>query len=418
MSRRSSPSLPPPREPSRAAVSAVAPGPGPAPRAALPLEGIVVLDLSRVLAGPYATQLLGDLGAEVWKVERPGAGDETRTWGPPFVAGESAYFLSVNRNKKSAALDFGVPADRDALLRAARAADIVVENFLPGDLAPFGLDAASLRAAHPELVTCSITGFGQDGPYASLPGYDAVLQGFTGLMSITGESDGPPLKVGVAVVDVMTGVHAAAAILASLVGRLRGRGGAALDIALFEVGVAALVNQAQAALVADGAPARRHGNAHPHIVPYQTFETASGAIVIAVGNDAQWRRLCAALELDALARDERLATNPGRMLLRAQVVDAIARRLSARPAAEWLERLRDARVPSGAVRDLAEVVRDPALRARDMIRDATLDPAAGDAGHAVPLFGAPWLASGERPPLHLPPPRLGQHTDEFRARFR
>src|SRR5437867_6932027 len=286
---------------------------------ALPLEGLTVLDLSRVLAGPYATQILGDLGADVWKIERPGTGDETRAWGPPFVDGTSAYYLSVNRNKKSVALDLDTAPGRAAARRAALAADVVVENFLPGDLARLGLDLAILRREKPALVTCSITGFGQSGPYADLPGYDAVLQGFTGLMSITGEESGPPLKVGVAVVDVMTGAHAAAAVLAALVGVFRGRGGAALDLSLFEVGVASLVNVAQSAL-ATGQPARRHGNAHPTIVPYQTFETADGPMVVAVGNDAQWRRLCAELGPPDLAARAAWAGNPDRVLHRAEVV--------------------------------------------------------------------------------------------------
>lgn len=379
---------------------------------AQPLEGLLVLDLSRVLAGPYATQLLGDLGAEVWKVERPGSGDETRAWGPPFVAGASAYYLAVNRNKRSAALDFTDPDDRAALRRAAQRADVLVENFLPGDLEPFGLDPATLRRGRPELVTCSITGFGQDGPYAALPGYDAVLQGFTGLQSVTGEPGGPALKVGVALVDVLTGAHAAAAILAALVGRLRGGGGAALDVALFEVGVASLVNVVQGTL-ATGEPARRHGNAHPHIVPYQTFEAADGSLVIAVGNDAQWTRLCEALGLDALAADPRLAANPGRVLHREEVVEALGAVLRGAPRDRWLERLRAARVPAGAVRDTLEVARDPALAGRDLVRRAALP----GSGAAVDLLGAPWLADGVRPPLRLPPPALGQHTDEFRARF-
>ncbi len=324
-----------------------------------------------MLAGPYATQILGDLGAEVWKVERPGNGDETRAWGPPFLDGESAYFLSVNRNKKSVALDLESAAGRAAVDRAARAADVVVENFLPGDLARLGLDLAALRRERPSLVTCSITGFGQSGPYADLPGYDAVLQGFTGLMSITGAADGPPVKVGVAVVDVMTGAHAAAAILAALVGVFRGRGGAALDLALFEVGVASLVNVAQSAL-ATGAPARRHGNAHPTIVPYQTFEAADGPLVVAVGNDAQWRRLCAVLGPPDLAGRADWALNPERVLRRAEVVAELTRRLAARPRAEWLERLREARVPGargarGARRPRARGARHgapPAVRGR------------------------------------------------------
>lgn len=375
-----------------------------------PLAGVTVLDLSRVLAGPYATQMLGDMGADVWKVERPGTGDETRGWGPPFIGGASAYFLSVNRNKKSAALDFGDPAHRAALLRAAGRADIVVENFLPGALDAHGIGPARLRDGNPDLVVCSITGYGQDGPYATRPGYDAVLQGFTGLMSITGPADGPACKVGVALVDVLTGAHAAAAILGAYAGRLRGRGGAHLDVALFEVGVASLVNVTQAAL-ATGAPARRHGNAHPQIVPYQTFEAADGAIVVAVGNDAQWARLCGAIGLPELAADGRFAANAGRVLHRGEVVGKLAACFATRPRDAWLERLSQARVPAGPVREVHEVVADPALAARGMIH-------AAPTGSTRPaLFGAPWRDSGRRPALRLPPPALGAHTAEFLERF-
>jgi crotonobetainyl-CoA:carnitine CoA-transferase CaiB-like acyl-CoA transferase len=370
-----------------------------------------VLDLSRVLAGPYATQMLGDLGAEVWKIERPGPGDETRAWGPPFVAGTSAYYLSVNRNKKSAALDFGNARELAAVRAAARVADVVVENFLPGHLARFGLDAATLRRERPELVVCSITGFGQDGPYAELPGYDAVLQGFTGLMSITGEEHGPPLKVGVATVDVMTGAHAAAAILAALVGRFRHGRGAHLDLALFEVGVASLVNVSQAAL-ATGRPARRHGNAHPHIVPYQTFETADGALVIAVGNDEQWRRLCDALGAPEWRARTEWRDNPGRLGDREHLIREIASRLATRPRDHWLERLENARVPAGPVRELHEVVADPALRDRGMIQETVAAE-----GSRLALFNLPWKVDGVRPRLVHAPPALGQHTAEFLARF-
>jgi crotonobetainyl-CoA:carnitine CoA-transferase CaiB-like acyl-CoA transferase len=377
----------------------------------LPLEGLVVLDLTRVLAGPYATQMLGDLGAEVWKIERPTSGDETRAWGPPFVGGHSAYFLSVNRNKRSAALDFGRADDLAALRRAALAADVVVENFLPSALVPLGLDAASLRGSKPELIVCSVTGYGQDGPYAELPGYDAVLQGFTGLMSITGEAEGPPLKVGVALVDVLTGAHAASAILAALIGRLRGGGGAHIDVALFEVAVHAMVNVSQAALTT-GQPARRHGNAHPHIVPYQTFAASDGLFVLAVGNDDQWRRLCEALGDSRRADDPRSARNPDRVLHRTEVVDWLAREFEAQPRATWLERLRAARVPAGPVRDLHEVMADPVLAARGMVSRAAL---AG--GVATELLALPWRIEGERPPLRLPPPALGEQTAEFHARF-
>jgi crotonobetainyl-CoA:carnitine CoA-transferase CaiB-like acyl-CoA transferase len=377
----------------------------------LPLEGLVVLDLSRVLAGPYATQMFGDLGAEVWKVERPGSGDETRAWGPPFVGENSAYYLSVNRNKRSAALDFRNTDDLAAVKRAALAADVVVENYLPGALVPFGLDAASLLRARPDLVVCSITGFGQDGPYAELPGYDAVLQGFTGLMSITGEEDGPPTKVGVALVDVLTGVHAASGMLASLVGRLRGRGGAHLDVAMLEVGVHSLVNRSQAAL-STGQPARRWGNAHPHIVPYQTFAAADGLFVVAVGNDEQWRRLCVALGEPSRAEDPRTAKNPARILHRAEVIAWLVGRFARESREVWLERLRVERVPAGPVRDLHDVMADPALKARGMVSRAEVP-----GGVTTDLLALPWLIQGGRPPLRLPPPSVGQHTAEFRARF-
>lgn len=375
-----------------------------------PLAGLRVLDLSRVLAGPYASQLLGDLGADVWKIERPGAGDETRGWGPPFVGDTSAYFLSVNRNKRGAALSFDEPDARAAIRRAAADADVVIENFLPGTLAAFGLDAASLRAEHPALVVCSITGFGQSGPYVDRPGYDAVLQGFTGLMSVTGEAMGPPLKVGVALVDVLTGVHAATAILAALVGRLRGGAGAHLDVALFEVGVASLVNVAQAAR-STGAPARRHGNAHPHIVPYQTFAAADGALVVAVGNDGQWERLCAAVGRPEWGLRPEWSNNAGRVLHRDDVVRALAERFAGAPRATWIERLRAGGVPAGEVRDVAEVVRDPALETRGFVQPA------GPARPGVELFALPWMIDGARAPLRYAPPRLGEHTREFLERY-
>ncbi len=392
----------------RARVSAERAGP---PGPARPLAGLVVLDLSRVLAGPYATQLLGDLGATVWKVERPGSGDETRAWGPPFVGGTSAYFLSVNRNKRSAALDFADAAHRAALRRAAAAADVVVENFLPGALARFGLDPASLRREHPGLVVCSITGHGQDGPYAALPGYDAVLQGFVGLQSLTGDPDRPGFKVGVALVDVLAGAHAAAAVLAALVGRFRGGSGAHLDVALAEVGLHSLVNVAQSAL-STGAPARRHGNAHPHIVPYQTFQAADGAFVLAVGNDAQWRRVCDALGEPERGLDPRWAANPERVLRRDEVVGWLAGRFAGAPRAEWLERFHSAGVPAGPVREVHEAVADPALVARGMVAPRALAD-----GTVTPLLALPWRADGARPPVTLPPPALGQDTEAFLHAF-
>jgi crotonobetainyl-CoA:carnitine CoA-transferase CaiB-like acyl-CoA transferase len=376
-----------------------------------PLEGLTVLDLSRVLAGPYATQLLGDLGAAVWKVEQPGAGDETRAWGPPFVGDASAYYVSVNRNKRSAALDFGDPAHHAAILRAAARADVVVENFLPGALERFGLDAASLRRDHPELVACSITGFGQDGPYAQLPGYDAVLQGFVGLQAVTGQPDGPPTKVGVALVDVLSGIHAAAAILAALVGRFRSGRGAHLDVALYEVGVHALVNVSQGAL-STGQPARRQGNAHPHIVPYQTFAARDELFVLAVGNDAQWRRVCEAMGEPARGTDPRFAANPARVLHRADVVGWLAGRFASEPREAWLARFRAAGVPAGPVRNVLEAVTDPVLAARGLVAPHALPD-----GTVTPLFSLPWRADGVRAPVTLPPPALGQHTREFLREF-
>ncbi|NOT35034.1 MAG: CoA transferase [Candidatus Eisenbacteria bacterium] len=377
----------------------------------LPLEGVTVLDLSRVLAGPYATQMLGDLGADVWKLERPGSGDETRGWGPPFIGETSAYFLSVNRNKRSAAIDFEDAAQLAAVRNAARAADIVVENFLPGALVRFGLDAATLRREHPELIVCSITGYGQDGPWAMLPGYDAVLQGFVGLQSITGEADGPPLKVGVAVIDVMTGVHAAAAMLAAYIGRLRHGAGAHLDLSLVDVGIASLVNVAQAAL-STGKPARRYGNAHPQIVPYQTFEASDGALVVAVGNDEQWQRLCAAIGAPELGARIDWTTNAGRVLDRAEVIALIGSRLRGATCAEWMARFGAARVPAGPVREVADVVAEPELRRRGLVTEGV-----SGQGFNTALFNLPWKSDGSRPPLKFPPPALGQHTAEFMARF-
>jgi crotonobetainyl-CoA:carnitine CoA-transferase CaiB-like acyl-CoA transferase len=327
------------------------------------------------------------------------------------VGGASAYFLSVNRNKRSAALDFKDPVHNAALKNAAARADVVVENFLPGALEPFGLDAASLRRAHPALVVCSITGYGQDGPYASLPGYDAVMQGFVGLQSVTGTPEGPPLKVGVALIDVLTGAHAAAAILGALVGRFRHGVGAHLDIALAEVGVHSLVNVAQSAL-STGAPARRHGNAHPTIVPYQTFAASDGLFVLAVGNDAQWVRVCEAMGEPERATDARWTKNPERVLRRVEVVDWLAARFATAPREDWLARFRAAGVPVGPVREVHEALADPALAARGMVAPQTLPD-----GTRTPLMALPWQADGRRPPVERTPPALGQDTADFLAGF-
>ena len=374
------------------------------------LAGVRVLDLSRVLAGPYCTQLLADLGADVIKIEAPG-GDDTRGWGPPFVAGESAYFLSVNRGKRSVALDLRDARAAALVRRLALRSDVVVENFKVGDLARYGLDYASLCEVHPGVIYASITGFGQTGPRAREPGYDAALQAATGVMAMTGEPDRPPVKLGVAWIDVLTGVHAATGVLAALHARGASGEGAHLDLSLFEVTLASLVNQAQSALVTGRSP-ERLGSAHPNIVPYQAFEAADAALVVAVGNDAQFARLCAALELPDLAADARLSTNAGRVERRDLVVGALARRLRERPRAAWLELLSRAGVPATPVSGLADALVDPQTAARGTVV-AARHPAVGD----LPMVATPF-AHLARPggPLPRPepvaPPLLGQHTRE------
>ncbi len=299
----------------------------------LPLEGIRVLDLSRVLAGPYCSMLLADLGADVVKVERPGEGDETRTWGPPYAGGEAAYFLSVNRGKRSVAVDLARPEGRDVVRRLARGDRVVLENFRSGGAAKLGVGYDDLAAENPDLVYCSITGFGSDRD-PTRPGYDFVVQAESGLMAVTGEPDGPPLKVGVAVVDVLTGYAAATSILAALAGGH----GARLEVSLLDSALSALVNVAESTLVT-GAEPRRYGNAHPNIVPYQTFAAADGQLAVAAANDGLYRRLCAVLERPDLAHDPRFETNPARVEHREALIPELEREFSARPAAEWLERL-------------------------------------------------------------------------------
>jgi crotonobetainyl-CoA:carnitine CoA-transferase CaiB-like acyl-CoA transferase len=324
------------------------------------LTGLKVLDFTRVLAGPLCTMLLGDLGARVIKIERPGGGDETRGWGPPFDArGESAYYLSVNRNKWSLAADLDDPADQAMLRELAAGADVVVDNFRRGTLERRGLDPATLLAANPSLVWCTVTGFGPD---SDRPGYDFVVQAECGWMAITGEPDGPPMKVGVALADVLAGKDAAVAILGALLGVRRSpaplpAADRRLHVSLAASATAALVNVAQNALVT-GADARRWGNAHANLVPYQLFDAADRPIVVAVGSDAQWVACCRALGLDALAEDPELSTNTGRLAARDRVVTAITARIREQPAAHWAERLSRAGVPNGLVQTVLEALRD------------------------------------------------------------
>jgi crotonobetainyl-CoA:carnitine CoA-transferase CaiB-like acyl-CoA transferase len=326
------------------------------------LAGVRVLDLSRVLAGPWATQLLADLGAEVIKIEKPGEGDETRAWGPPWLenngAREAAYFLSANRGKRSVTIDIARPEGAVLVTRLAAQSDVLIENFKVGGLAKYGLDYASLAAANPGLVYCSITGFGQDGPYADRPGYDFVIQAMGGLMSLTGDAEGAPMKAGVALTDLVTGLYAANAIQAALRHRDRTGQGQHIDVALLDVQVAALANQALNYLVS-GANPRRWGNAHPNIAPYQSFATLDGDIAIAAGNDGQFARLCEVLGLRELPADPRFTGNAERVVNRAALIAALQAAFAADTTAEWLKRLHAAGVPAGAVNRLDAVFADP-----------------------------------------------------------
>lgn len=352
------------------------------------LHGTRVLDLSRVLAGPLCTMILGDLGADVIKVERPASGDDTRGWGPPFdEGGESAYFLSVNRNKLSVAADLEDTRDVGLLRRLAATADVVVDNFRRGTLERRGLDPEALLRERPELVWCTITGF---GPESERPGYDFVVQAECGWMAITGEPDGDPMKIGVALADVIAGKDAAIGILAALVARQRSGRGGRIFISLADSARAALVNVAQNSLVTGG-DAVRWGNAHPNLVPYQLFETADRPLVIAVGNDAQWRACARVLGLERLAADRELATNAGRLARRDEVVRAMESALRAAAAADWHSRLAAAGVPTGIVKPVLDVVRE--------------------AGGS-PLTGMPPALPGT---VRMPPPRLDEHGDAIRA---
>jgi formyl-CoA transferase len=375
-----------------------------------PLAGIRVLDLSRVLAGPWCTQLLADLGADVIKIERPGAGDDTRHWGPPWHGeGEkrvAAYFLSANRGKKSAAIDFAKPEGAALVRKLAERSDIVVENFKVGGLKKFGLDAESLRAANPRLIVASITGFGQDGPYADRAGYDFIIQGMGGMMSITGLPDGQPgggpLRVGVAVVDLFTGMYTATAILASLFRRERTREGAHIDMALFDTQIAVLANQVSNALVSGKDPPRQ-GNTHPNIVPYQPFEAADKPLIVAVGNDRQFGKLAELCGHPEWTTDERFSTNAARVGNRAEMVRLVGECIRQKPAAEWFEKLDAAGIPAGPINTISEAIADVQAQHRHMIRTIA----------GMPLSGSPMRIDGDRTDTDLPPPALGEHTEEI-----
>jgi crotonobetainyl-CoA:carnitine CoA-transferase CaiB-like acyl-CoA transferase len=375
-----------------------------------PLAGLRVLDLSRVLAGPLCTLVLGDLGAEVLKVERPGSGDDTRSWGPPWSHGpegaESAYYLSVNRNKRSVAADLKSEEGRALVRRLALAADVLVENFAPGTLERLGLAYEALSVDNPGLVLCSITGYGSEGPDAARPGYDFAVQARGGWMSITGEPEGAPMKAGVALVDVLTGQNAAIAVLAALRERERSGRGQRVEVSLLDSALAGLVNVAQAALVTGSEP-RRWGNAHATIVPYQAFAAADRPFVLAVGNDAQWARFCAVAGLEALSSDPRFATNPGRVENREVLVPLLAARLEERTAAEWLQALEEAGVPCAPVQSVREALADPAFVERGGLWEVEGPSFGRTESVASPLRFARTPAA-----LRRPPPALGEHTAE------
>ncbi|HET7418546.1 MAG TPA: CoA transferase [Solirubrobacterales bacterium] len=365
------------------------------------LGGLRILDFSRVLAGPLATMTLGDLGAEVTKVERPGSGDDTRSWGPPHdEAGEATYFQAVNRNKRSVALDLGDPDDLAEARRLALAADVLVENFRPGVMAKLGLDYETLAKENPRLVYCSVTGFGGSGAGAELPGYDLLVQALGGLMSITGEPDGEPLKVGVALVDIVAGLYAAVGILAALEHRRESGEGQLVEVDLLSALLAGLVNQSSAYTVAGVVPGRL-GNRHPSIAPYELLRCAEGEIVLAVGNDRQFRDLCEVLGEPALADDKRFATNPARVEHRAELQFLLERALATRPAAEWVEALKARRVPAGLVNDIGAAFEFAA----SLGLDPTVEIPRGD-GTSVRLPRNPIKLSKTPATYRLPPPHL------------
>jgi len=370
------------------------------------LDGIRILDLSRVLAGPFCTQLLGDLGAEVIKIEQPEKGDDTRQWGPPWFHGESAYYLSCNRNKKSVTINLQTDAGRDLIRQLATHCDVLVENFKTGAMAKWGLGYASLREINPRLIYCAITGYGQTGPLASRPGYDFIIQAQGGLMSITGNPDGEPCKAGVAVADIVTGLYAHNAILAALFHRERTGEAQCIDIALFDAQISWLANVAMNYLVSNEPP-QRYGNSHPNIVPYQTFKTADGHIALGVGNDGQFQKLCDQLELPELASDARFQTNANRVNNRNVLVEILQKKFVQCTTTEWVEQLTAVGIPAGPINTVAQALAEPQIAAREMIVEV-MHPS----GEPLKFLGPVPKFSATPARIQSSPPLLGQHTDE------
>ncbi|MEY3381431.1 MAG: hypothetical protein RL468_2029 [Pseudomonadota bacterium] len=397
------------------------------PPAALP--HLKVLDLSRVLAGPWCTQILADLGADVVKIERPLSGDDTRHWGPPFLQDaqgqdttHASYFTCTNRNKRSMTLDIAKPEGQAIIRQMAAQSDVLVENFKVGGLAHYGLDYASLKDINPRLIYCSITGFGQDGPYAERAGYDLMVQAMSGMMSITGRSDeepgGGPQRVGVALTDIFTGVYAATAILAAVEVRHRTGTGQHIDMALLDVGMAILANQASGFLNTGAVP-QRQGNSHPSLVPYQDMPTQDGAMLLAIGNDGQFARFCDAAGCPELARDERYATNTQRVMHRAELVPQLHRVTRQRSTAEWIALLEDKAVPCGPINDIGQAFNDAQVKARALLLEQACSPAAV-ASTGVPSIrgvASPLRLQATPPVMRSAPPALGEHTDEVLAQL-
>ncbi|MFN0070377.1 MAG: CaiB/BaiF CoA transferase family protein [Chloroflexota bacterium] len=370
-----------------------------------PLQGIRVLDFSRILAGPYCTMVLADMGAEVIKIERPGTGDETRAWGPPFVGGESAYFLCVNRNKKSVVVDLSQPEGRQIIHDLASRSDVLVENFRPGAMEKLGLGYDQLRAINPRLVYCAISGFGRSGPDRDRAGVDVIVEGVGGLMSITGEPGGPPVKVGVAIIDVATALHAHGAIIAALFERERTGNGRRLDFSLLEVQIATLINIGSDYLIGGVVP-QRWGSAHTSIVPYQAFEASDGYVVVGAVNESLWHRFCAAVEQPHLAHDPRFATNQLRGEHRVELLKLLQPIFHGRPRADWLDRFRSQGIPCGPINMLDEVYEDPQVQHLGIVQEID-HPSAG----RIKLAGSPIRADDQQLRIRLPPPRLGEHTE-------
>ncbi|HEY3764062.1 MAG TPA: CoA transferase [Gaiellales bacterium] len=371
-----------------------------------PLADVRVLDLTQILAGPYCTMMLADLGADVIKVERPGGGDGSRQWGPPFVAGESAYFLQVNRNKRSIAIDLKQPEGAAVAQRLAASADVVIENFLPHAGGRFGLDAASVRSAHPAVVHCAIRGYPTGHPEADRPGYDFVMQGIGGIMSMQGEPDGEPIKVAVAISDIVAGQFASSAILAALLRRGRTGEGATLEVSLLDAQVAWLANRGGDWLLGGLEPTRL-GNAHPSIVPYETFRAADGYVNLAVGTDEQFARFCREAGLAATGADPEFTTNRLRVVHRDRLVEELRRTFAERPVAHWLGVLDRAGVPGGPVLSVPAALAGPAAHTVETVEHPSAGP--------LRMIGSPMQIDGERLPAYRPPPRLGEHTAEVLA---